>query len=131
MLPKPIWFENNKVMILDQTKLPENCVVKEMKTVEQIWQSIKKLEVRGAPAIGLAGAFGVYIGMRNWAEKENGNVNDFLTKLIEIGDYIDTSRPTAVNLHWAIERMKQKGKKIWQSHLQKELSIQIMLEQLK
>ena len=58
MLPKPIWFENNKVMILDQTKLPENCVVKEMKTVEQIWQSIKKLEVRGAPAIGLAGAFG-------------------------------------------------------------------------
>ena len=74
MLPKPIWFENNKVMILDQTKLPENCVVKEMKTVEQIWQSIKKLEVRGAPAIGLAGAFGVYIGMRNWAEKENGRV---------------------------------------------------------
>ena len=65
MLPKPIWFENNKVMILDQTKLPENCVVKEMKTVEQIWQSIKKLEVRGAPAIGLAGAFGIYIGIRN------------------------------------------------------------------
>ena len=77
MLPKPIWFENNKVLILDQTKLPENCVVKEMKTVEQIWQSIKKLEVRGAPAIGLAGAFGIYIGMRNWAEKENGNVKIF------------------------------------------------------
>ncbi|NDO45757.1 S-methyl-5-thioribose-1-phosphate isomerase [Clostridium sp. MD294] len=130
MLPKPIWFENNKVMILDQTKLPENCVVKEMKTVEEIWQSIKKLEVRGAPAIGLAGAFGVYIGMKNWTEKENANKNDFLSKLIEIGDYIDTSRPTAVNLHWAIERMKQKGKEIWQSHLQKEMSIQMMLQQL-
>lgn len=130
MLPKPIWFENNKVMILDQTKLPESCVIKEMKTVEEIWQSIKKLEVRGAPAIGLAGAFGVYIGMRNWAEKESANKSDFLSKLIEIGDYIDTSRPTAVNLHWAIERMKKKGKEIWQSHLQKEMSIQIMLKQL-
>ena len=130
MLPKPIWFENDKVMILDQTKLPENCVIKEMKTVEEIWQSIKKLEVRGAPAIGLAGAFGVYIGMKNWAEKENINENDFLPKLMEIGNYIDTSRPTAVNLHWAIERMKQKGKDIWQAHLQKELSIQMMLQQL-
>ncbi len=58
MLPKPIWFENDKVMILDQTKLPEDCVIKEIKTVEQMWESIKKLEVRGAPAIGLAALLG-------------------------------------------------------------------------
>ena len=66
MLPKPIWFENDKVMILVQTQLPEQCIVKEMKTIEEVWESIKKLEVRGAPAIGLAGAFGVYIGIKNW-----------------------------------------------------------------
>lgn len=129
MLPKPIWFENKKVMILDQTKLPEYCDVKEIKTEQEMWQSIQKLEVRGAPAIGLAGAFGIYIGMRNWAESQS-QINDFLFKVIEIGDYIDTARPTAVNLHWAIERMKQKGKKIWQSHLQKESSLNKMIDEL-
>lgn len=130
MLPKPIWFEDDKVMILDQTKLPESCVVKEIKTEQEMWQSIKNLEVRGAPAIGLAGAFGVYIGMKNWLETENADINTFLYKIVEIGDYIDTARPTAVNLHWAIERMKQKSKKIWQCHLQKQHTLQKMVEEL-
>ena len=115
MLPKPIWFENDKVMILDQTKLPEDCVIKEIKTVEQMWESIKKLEVRGAPAIGLAGAFGVYLGAKNCVETGKIDKDNFLSKLVEIGDYLDTSRPTAVNLHWAIERIKQKGKEIYNS----------------
>ena len=66
MLPKPIWFEEEKVMILDQTRLPETCVIKEIKTIEQMWEAIQKLEVRGAPAIGLAGGFGVYIGIKSW-----------------------------------------------------------------
>lgn len=111
MLPKPIWFENDKVMILDQTKLPENCIIKEIQTMEQMWHSIQRLEVRGAPAIGLAGAFGVYLGIKNWSEKEKINKSDFLLQLTKIGDYMDSARPTAVNLHWAIERIKQKEKK--------------------
>ncbi len=113
MLPKPIWFENDKVMILDQTKLPENCIIKEIQTMEQMWHSIQRLEVRGAPAIGLAGAFGVYLGIKNWSEKEKINKSDFLLQLTKIGDYMDSARPTAVNLHWAIERIKQKGKEIY------------------
>ena len=130
MLPKPIWFENDKVMILVQTQLPEQCIVKEMKTIEEVWESIKKLEVRGAPAIGLAGAFGVYIGIKNWSQTKNVIVDNFLTKVIEIGDYIDTARPTAVNLHWAIERMKQKAKSIWKCHLQKKSTISEMTQKL-
>ena len=70
MLPKPIWFENDKVMILDQTKLPENCIIKEIQTMEQMWHSIQRLEVRGAPAIGLAGAFGVYLGIKIGLKKK-------------------------------------------------------------
>ena len=131
MLPKPIWFENDKVMILDQTTLPKDCVIKEIKTVEQMWESIKKLEVRGAPAIGLAGAFGVYIGIKNWSKTENVNKDDFLPKLIEIGEYLDTARPTAVNLHWAIERMKQKGKEIHTNCTLSEMLQQLLKEAIK
>ena len=123
MLPKPIWFEEEKVMIIDQTRLPETCVIKEMKTIQQMWESIKKLKVRGAPAIGLAGAFGVYIGIKNWSEQKDANKNDFLKKVEEIADYLDTSRPTAVNLHWALQRMKEHSKKIWKAHLEKEKTI--------
>ena len=59
MLPKPIWLEGDKVFLIDQTKLPVELDVQEIVTEEQMWDAIKRLVVRGAPAIGLAGAFGV------------------------------------------------------------------------
>src|SRR4249920_3356746 len=80
--------------LLDQTRLPAETVYLECRTAEDVWQAIKRLSVRGAPAIGVAAAYGVCVGV---IEGRDAN---------EVCDYLATSRPTAVNLFWAIERMR-------------------------
>ncbi len=81
---------------LDQTKLPGDIVYIDCKSVETVWQAIKRLSVRGAPAIGIAAAYGCVIGAQ-------------YGRFAGAADYLATSRPTAVNLFWAIERMKLLG----------------------
>lgn len=81
--------------LLDQTRLPGETVYLECRTPEDVWQAIRRLSVRGAPAIGVAAAFGVCLGV------QGGQSID------EVCDYLATSRPTAVNLFWAIERMRR------------------------
>jgi len=71
---------------------------------KQMWDAIKRLVVRGAPAIGVAAAFGVYLGVRN---DSSDYLADFDEHLNQVCDYLATSRPTAVNLFWAIDRMKR------------------------
>ena len=66
----------------------------------QMWDAIKRLVVRGAPAIGVAAAFGVYLGVRNVVDRD-----EFQPTLKRVCDYLATSRPTAVNLFWAIDRV--------------------------
>ena len=105
MLPKPIWLEGERVFLIDQTKLPVQLEVIEICTEEQMWDAIKRLVVRGAPAIGLAGAFGVYIGAVRKLEAGVLTVENFAEEVHKTGAYLDTSRPTAVNLHWAVSRM--------------------------
>ncbi len=105
MLPKPIWLEGEKVFLIDQTKLPVELDVQEIITAEQMWDAIKRLVVRGAPAIGLAGAFGVYLGAARKLEAGTLNKDNFIEEVKAVGNYLDTSRPTAVNLHWAVTRM--------------------------
>ena len=105
MLPKPIWLEGEKVFLIDQTKLPVELDVQEIITAEQMWDAIKRLVVRGAPAIGLAGAFGVYLGAARKLEAGILTKDNFIAEVKETGAYLDTSRPTAVNLHWAVTRM--------------------------
>jgi methylthioribose-1-phosphate isomerase len=83
------------LVLLDQTRLPAETVFLECRMVEDVWQAIRQLCVRGAPAIGVAAAFGVCIGV------QGGQSVD------EVCDYLATSRPTAVNLFWALERMRQ------------------------
>jgi methylthioribose-1-phosphate isomerase len=80
--------------LLDQTRLPAEIVYLDCRATEDVWQAIKRLSVRGAPAIGVAAAYGVCVGVI-----ESREVN-------EVCDYLATSRPTAVNLFWAIERMR-------------------------
>jgi methylthioribose-1-phosphate isomerase len=95
----------NHLDLLDQRLLPDEIVYLELTTSEQVWDSIKELAVRGAPAIGIAAAFGVYLGARNYEGDREG-------LLAEIGrqcDYLATSRPTAVNLFWALDRMRAKA----------------------
>jgi methylthioribose-1-phosphate isomerase len=99
---KTIAWENDSLVILDQTRLPteERYVV--LETVEEVHRAVKRLEVRGAPAIGVAAALGLYVAIRDGAF----NTYDSLKKAIrQAADYLASSRPTAVNLTWALERM--------------------------
>lgn len=98
---KTIWDENGVVFILDQTLLPLEEVTKEIADVSQMWSAIKRLSVRGAPAIGIAGAYGVWLSARNCPD--DFNIYDVTLRDC---DYLSTSRPTAVNLFWALDRMR-------------------------
>lgn len=96
------WHEG-KVRLVDQTLLPNELKYIECNTVEEVWEAIKSLRVRGAPAIGIAGALGAVLGIWNYQAKDFSDLNK---KLIEVTDYLATSRPTAVNLFWALNRIK-------------------------
>ena len=96
---RTIWFDNNVVKIIDQTKLPHQFIIKELKTVKDAINAIKVMEVRGAPLIGATAAYGVVLAIM-----ENSDLN-FIQKNSE--DLIK-SRPTAINLKWAIDRMMKK-----------------------
>lgn len=104
--------EEDALMLLDQTKLPNEKSFLEIKTMKDLWEAIFELKVRGAPAIGIAAAYGLYLGTReSKANTYDALYNDFK----KIKAYIGTSRPTAVNLFWALDRMearflKEKGK---------------------
>jgi methylthioribose-1-phosphate isomerase len=99
---KSIEWTDGVFRILDQTKLPVEVVVEEQTSVEQVWDSIKQLKVRGAPAIGVAGAYGLVVAM---SDKTSQNRETFLTELQKQAAYLDSARPTAVNLSWAIRRV--------------------------
>ena len=96
---RTIWFENNTVKIIDQTRLPHQFIIKDLKTVKEAINAIKIMEVRGAPLIGGTAAYGMAL-----AVKENNDPN-FIKKSSQ--DLID-SRPTAINLQWAVRRMIKK-----------------------
>ena len=96
---RTIWFENNVVKIIDQTKLPHQFVIKELQTVNDAINAIKIMEVRAAPLIGGTAAYGLAL-----AVQENNNP-EFLKKSAE---ELIQSRPTAINLKWAVDRMIKK-----------------------
>ncbi|MBP3384505.1 MAG: S-methyl-5-thioribose-1-phosphate isomerase [Firmicutes bacterium] len=101
----PVWFENDKLNIIDQTQLPGVEVYLQLETKEDVWDAIKKLKVRGAPAIGVAAAYGMYISVR---DLQCASFEDFEQKYHDIKEYLASSRPTAVNLFWALDRMEKK-----------------------
>ena len=96
---RTIWFENNIVKIIDQTKLPHQFVIKDLKTVKDSINAIKTMEVRGAPLIGATAAYGLVLSI---LEK-----ND-LSFLKRSSEELIQSRPTAINLKWAVDRMMKK-----------------------
>ncbi len=93
------------VRLLDQTLLPTRLEYRDCRSVEEVWEAIRVLRVRGAPAIGIAAAMGLVLGMQKWPERQG---DEFNVHLREVSAYLRTSRPTAVNLFWALERMEQK-----------------------
>ncbi len=90
--------------MVDQTRLPVELVEIDCRDVEAVWEAIKTLRVRGAPAIGVAAAYGVCLGVQGAIGADE---QTFFRRLQETADRLATSRPTAVNLFWALERMKQ------------------------
>ena len=96
---RTIWFENNKVKIINQTKLPHQFIIKDLKTIQDAINAIKTMEVRGAPLIGATAAYGLVLAI---IEK-----ND-LSYLKKSSEDLIASRPTAINLKWAVDRMMQK-----------------------
>ncbi len=96
---KTIWFENNLVKIIDQTKLPHQFKIKDLKTVKDAINAIKTMEVRGAPLIGATAAYGLVLSIIE---------NNDLSFLKKSSEQLIASRPTAINLKWAIDRMMKK-----------------------
>ena len=94
-----IWFENNLVKIIDQTKLPHKFIIKDLKTVKDAINAIKIMEVRGAPLIGATAAYGLVLSI---IEKKD------LSFLKRSSEELIASRPTAINLKWAVDRMMKK-----------------------
>ncbi|MDC0164633.1 S-methyl-5-thioribose-1-phosphate isomerase [Candidatus Pelagibacter bacterium] len=96
---RTIWFENNIVKIIDQTKLPHQFIIKGLKTVKDSINAIKTMEVRGAPLIGATAAYGLVLSI---------NENNDLSFLKQSSEQLINSRPTAINLKWAVDRMMKK-----------------------
>lgn len=90
--------------LIDQTLLPTELVFLDCQDVETVWEAIKMLRVRGAPAIGVTAAMGVVVGARKYQGKDP---KELRAKIKQTADYLHTSRPTAVNLFWALDRMER------------------------
>lgn len=96
--------ENNAVLIIDQTKLPGKIEIISLHTAQEIWNAIYLLQVRGAPAIGVAAAYGIYVLAKRM---DTEDYDTFYREFVRQKEYLDSSRPTAVNLSWALNRMQR------------------------
>ena len=100
----PVRWHNHRVLLIDQNRLPNEYTHVEISRVEDMARAITTMIVRGAPAIGVAAAYGMYLGARDLSTTDRA---EFLIQLTAIGKTLRATRPTAVNLFWAIDRMEQ------------------------
>ena len=103
MYIRTIDWKNNKIRIIDQTQLPLKLVYIDIKRLEDLWQAIKIMQVRGAPALGAAAGLGMYLGIKDYRGSDG---RKFGLKLNSVAKYLGSSRPTARNLFWGIERIQ-------------------------
>ncbi len=102
--PVSIRWENGELWLLDQTRLPHTVHYENQLCAQQIFDSIHQLKVRGAPAIGIAAAYGFCVVMKQW---QSEGIDRFREQLTPQADFLNSSRPTAVNLRWALDRLLQ------------------------
>ena len=95
--------DRRSVRILDQTQLPNRIIYKDVSTPEECYDAIKKLEIRGAPCIGIFAGYAMVVTAQPYADLP---MDEFRTKMKEISAYLNSSRPTAVNLSWALRRIE-------------------------
>lgn len=115
------------VRLIDQTLLPTQLEYRDCRTVEALWESIRSLRVRGAPAIGIAAAMGVVLGVQCFNDRGRGA---YAHRLREVANYLRTSRPTAVNLFWALERMEHRVRGFTEEWLPDRLTTCLLEEAL-
>ena len=96
--------DQRSVVILDQTELPNRTVYRTLRTREEMYEAIRLLQIRGAPAIGICAGYCIYVLSRQW---EGADYDTFLEQFRREKAYLNSSRPTAVNLSWALERMEK------------------------
>ena len=99
---RTIEWKNNRIKLIDQTKLPGELEYSYIDNLKDLWKAIKVLQVRGAPALGAAAALGIYLGIKDSRAK---NFTQFSRELDRVARYIASARPTARNLFWALERV--------------------------
>ena len=119
--------DGSSIEIIDQTKLPGRLHILSLSRQEDIWHAINTLQVRGAPAIGVTAAFSMYLAARNISndQKTNGNPDHmkkerFFTRLAAAKNYLNSARPTAVNLSWATNRMEAFAQKYFEDNPAKD-----------
>jgi len=95
------------IRLVDQTRLPGELIFMETRDLRQVWTAIKTLQVRGAPAIGIAAALGVVVAVQD-SSAATGKA--LAAEVDQAADYLATSRPTAVNLFWALDRMRLRAR---------------------
>lgn len=102
-LPRAIEWRGGELFLLDQTRLPNETVVERYDSAGDVFDAIRRLKVRGAPAIGVAAAYGLCVALRPHLGKP---ISEFRSAIAAEATYLDGSRPTAVNLRWALRRME-------------------------
>ena len=121
---RTIEWKNDSVYLIDQTLLPEQVVIRRIQTAPEMAHAIRSMQIRGAPAIGIAAAFGVYLGART---AENSSPENFLNAVSSAVSLLRKTRPTAVNLFWALDRMEQKARHV--ATLQPETRLAQLLQE--
>lgn len=125
---KSIEWIADKLKIIDQTEIPHRLEYRELQTVEEVFEAIRSLRIRGAPAIGVAAAFGLFLGLekRNFSHRD-----DFLNQAHQLAEYLASARPTAVNLKWALQSVISKIESLEEkpsSLLEKVLTLAIEIQ---
>src|SRR5690349_1108907 len=115
------------VRLIDQTLLPTRLEYRDCRTAEEVWEAIRSLRVRGAPAIGIAAAMGTVLGVQHFRDRGRGA---YWRKLQEVTAYLRSSRPTAVNLFWALDRMERRVRGRTEELPPEELTRQLLEEAL-
>jgi methylthioribose-1-phosphate isomerase len=111
--------------LIDQTRLPVELVEIECRDVESLWKAIRQLQIRGAPAIGIAAAYGVCLGVQ---PPLSADEKQFFDQLENTAAYLATSRPTAVNLFWALTRMKKVAEELRGKRAVSEIAAALLAE---
>lgn len=124
---EPLRWNEGALELLDQRQLPEHIVYLKLTTAQEVWDAIRELAVRGAPAIGIAAAFGVVLGVQHFP----GPPAALADEVLRHAAHLATSRPTAVNLFWALDRMKERAKALAVSGVTTREAVDALLDEAK